>query len=519
VERRVELAILLCFFLIALFLCVFPIINYDLGFHLKAGELIWTQGSIPDHDPFSYTASGNRWVDSHWLFQLILYGAHTALGLPGLVLLRAVLVIATFAFVLATCWRREYLLVSIAIGLLSVFSCFGRFVMRPELFTLLFLAVFFYLAENAPRFPRRALVGIFICQLIWVNLHGLHVLGVAFLALYLLGDGLQYLANRYEPRIWAGGVTVPRLRQLSVLVALASVTLLLNGNGLDGILYPFALFRELRAEVSWYPLLAELEPTIDWFRPVIPDPVLTYFVLIGVSGFSWLGNWRRLRLAHALPYFVFLYLSLLAVRNVPLFVIVAAPITVRNLGDLLDRAGHSIRLPAWARKARQPATYVCALGLVMIAFSIANGSLYRRLGWPDRKFTIAETDRFPVEIVERLRTLEGNVWNSSNLGGYLIWKLWPEKRVALDGRWEVYGELLPMLKGVYGRPRVFDRLVHRYEIRAVVLSKGNLEARSMFPWLHRRRDWRLTIHGPRAYLFERVADRHEPGSPPEALPR
>jgi len=518
VERRLELAILGCFFLVPLLLCVFPLISYDLGFHLKTGELIWTQGSIPEHDSFSYTASGNRWVDSHWLFQLILYGAHSALGLPGLVLLRAVLVVATVVFALATCWRREYLLISVAVGLLSVFACFVRFLMRPELLTYLFLAVFFFLAETAPRFPRRALAGIFICQLIWVNAHGLHVLGVAFLALYLLGDGLQYLANRYDPRIWAGGVTLPRLRQLLVLVGLASVALLLNGNGLDGILYPFSLFRELRAEVSWFPWLSELQPTIRWFRPVIGDPVLSYFVLVGVSGLSWLGSWRRLRLAHALPWLVFLYLSLLAVRNVPLFAIVAVPITVRNLGGLLDRAGLSIRLSAWPRKARQSANYACALGLVMIAFSIANGSLYRQVGWADRKFSIAETERFPVDIVEHLETIEGNVWNSSNLGGYLIWKLWPEKRVGFDGRWEVYGELVPELKAVYERPLIFDELAQQHDIRAVVLTKGFLETRRMFPWLSRRRDWRLTMHGDRAFLFERVADLHEPGDLPEAWP-
>ncbi len=155
----------------------------------------------------------------------------------------------------------------------------------------------------------------------------------------------------------------------------------------------------------------------------------------------------------------------------------------------------------------------------MIAFSIANGSFYRQVGWADRKFSIAGSERFPVDIVEHLETIEGNVWNSSNLGGYLIWKLWPEKRVGFDGRWEVYGELVPELKAVYRSPLIFDELVQQNDIRAVVLSKGFLESQTMFPWLSRRRDWRLTMHGRRAFLFERVADLHEPGDPPEAWPR
>jgi hypothetical protein len=155
----------------------------------------------------------------------------------------------------------------------------------------------------------------------------------------------------------------------------------------------------------------------------------------------------------------------------------------------------------------------------MIAFSIANGSFYRHMGWADRKFSIAETGRFPVDIVEHLKTIEGNVWNSSNLGGYLIWKLWPEKRVGFDGRWEVYGELVPELKAVYGSPRLFDQRAQQHDIRAVVLSRGFLESRTMLAWLSRRRDWRLTMDRHRAVLFERVAELHEPRDPPEARPR
>jgi len=155
----------------------------------------------------------------------------------------------------------------------------------------------------------------------------------------------------------------------------------------------------------------------------------------------------------------------------------------------------------------------------MIAFSIVNGSFYRHMGWADREFSMAETERFPVDIVEHLETIEGNVWNSSNLGGYLIWKLWPEKRVGLDGRWEVYGELVPKLKAVYGSPLLFDQRVRQHDIRAVVLSRGFLESRRMLPWLSQRRDWRLTMDGRRAVLFERVADLHEAGDPPAAWPR
>jgi hypothetical protein len=495
-EQRIERLTLACFLVVPLFLCLFPIVDNDIGFHLRAGEWIWSRGEIPTADPFSYTAAGRPWVDSQWLFQLILFALHSAAGLPGLVILRVGVVLASFGFVLATCWRRGALGISIAVCTLAVFTSFGRFLMRPELLSLLFLAVFFYVAENASRFPRRALLGVFVCQVVWVNAHGLHLLGVAFLALYLAGDAFQYAAHRRAPRVWDGNASVETLKLRLALLACATAALLLNGNGAAGMLYPFSLFLELHSGVDWYPRIAELQPPTGLFRLVVPDPIFSYFGLVGVSAVALLANWRRLRVAHVLPYLAFLYLSLLAARNGPLFAVVAAPITIRNLQGL-----RPARLVARTPPLLAP---VCTAALAaLVAVSVANGALYRQLGWIDWSFGITETGRYPAKMVEHLKTLEGNVWNSSGLGGYLIWKLWPGKQVGIDGRWEVYGELLPELQKAYRDPETFDRLAEEHDIRAVLLARYKTETQRMRPWLSRREDWTLTMRGPRALLFER----------------
>ena len=120
-ERRIERLTFACFLVVPLFLSLFPIVNRDIGFHLQAGEWIWNRGEIPTADPFSYTAVGRPWVDSHWLFQVIAFAVHSAAGLPGLVILRVGIVLAVFGCVLATCWRQGALGASIAVGTLAVF--------------------------------------------------------------------------------------------------------------------------------------------------------------------------------------------------------------------------------------------------------------------------------------------------------------------------------------------------------------------------------------------------------------
>lgn len=494
--RRIEQLTLACFLVVPLFLCLFPIVSRDIGFHLRAGAWIWSHGEIPTTDPFSYTAFGRPWIDSHWLFQVIVFAVHSAAGLPGLVALRIGIVLASFGLVLATCWRRDALGISIGVCTLAVFASFGRFWVRPELFSLFFLALFFYLIENASRFPRRALVGVFVCQVAWVNAHGLYVLGVAFLALYLAGDAVQYVAHRRFPRLWDGHATARALKLRTGLLGCAMLATLLNANGMAGMIYPLSLFLELHSTVDWYPRLAELQPPASLFRAVVPDPIFIFFALAGLSGVALLANWRRLRVAHLLPYLAFLYLSLLASRNAPLFAVVAAPIAIRNLRYL--------RPARFAPRAPPILAPACTVALsVLVAVTVANGSLYRQLGWPAWGFGAVEPTRYPDEMIEHLRALEGNIWNSSDLGGYLIWKLWPDKQVGIDGRWEVYGELLPDLQKAYRDPEVFGHLVETHDIRAVLLARNAMETRQMFPWLSQHRDWVLKRRGMQALLFER----------------
>ncbi len=79
-------------FLIA-FACVYYLSNaslllghYDLGWHLAAGDLIRDQGSIPNHDPWSFTSEGRRWYNLSWLWDVIASVIFQHAGFSGLTL-------------------------------------------------------------------------------------------------------------------------------------------------------------------------------------------------------------------------------------------------------------------------------------------------------------------------------------------------------------------------------------------------------------------------------------------------
>ena len=87
----------------------------------------------------------------------------------------------------------------------------------------------------------------------------------------------------------------------------------------------------------------------------------------------------------------------------------------------------------------------------------------------------------------------------------MIWKLYPPKQIALDGRWEVYREALPELLRAFRDPEVFSELAKEHDIQAIVLDRFRTShSRKMFKWLRVNEEWRLTRNTPSSFLFERV---------------
>jgi len=492
------------FLLAVVALSTFEILSVDFGWHLKTGELIWATKSIPVRDVFSYIAAGRPWVDSQWLFQLMIFGIHAGAGIPGLYILRGVLLLVTFALLMSTNRPIRYLPTSLIVCLLTLFISHERFVMRPELVSLCFLAAYFYCMENFAGRERLFMVVVPLCQVIWANMHGLSILGIAFLALYVAGDVLQFRFMRSDSNPSSEQHSRRELKSKLALLGLTSLAYLVNANGIDGILYPFKIFSELRGEVSTFPRLQELDSPFSAIAASALDPVAIYKLFIAVSALSWIGSWRRVRIAHVFVYVTFLYLSTLATRNMSLFAVVATPIVIRNLNGLLDLVLASEKSNvAWRRSVA--ATTAAAMVLVAAGTwaETTNNALYERLGWP-RTFGVGSSERFAGDVLERLAALDGRFFNSPDLGGYLIWQLYPKKQVAIDGRWEVYGDVLPELRRAYANSDAFARLVEEYDITAVVLSTRTPLAKKMARWLRRSRDWHLTARSKNVQLFERL---------------
>jgi hypothetical protein len=285
------------------------------------------------------------------------------------------------------------------------------------------------------------------------------------------------------------------------------MAMLLNANGIDGITYPYLIFGELRGAIGILDNLSELRSPFAATSVVgiFPHPVGAYKILLAVSLLALLLRLRRFRVADLLVLVAFGYLSVLAVRNMPLFAVVATPMTIRNLYGILDfrlaRHGKTSGASPKLALATAASMIVMATGVSSL---VAGNQLYTWLQW-GRTSGIGERERLPAEVIAHLRKVEGNIFNTPDLGGYLIWKLYPEKQVAIDGRWEIYGGSLPQLLKAYRNPIVFAELAEQHNISAVVLSGKTLFSKQMAPWLRRSPEWKRTLARPNAVVFERIS--------------
>ncbi len=57
----------------------------DVWWHLRTGELILATHTIPHTDPYSFTKSGQPWIDHEWLSQILIYSTYRLTGYAGLI--------------------------------------------------------------------------------------------------------------------------------------------------------------------------------------------------------------------------------------------------------------------------------------------------------------------------------------------------------------------------------------------------------------------------------------------------
>jgi hypothetical protein len=394
----------------------------DTSWQVAAGEWILRNGTIPQTDPFSYTAAGHPWVAMEWLAQVIYAGAFRLAGYAGLAAVVAAALIALHAIIFFYLERRVSTTV-LASALIMMDLVLAPFVLaRPHVLAWPLLAGWTVLLLRASNTGRPPTLWSTLILVVWTNLHASFPL-----ALVIAGAiGLDAL-------IATRGAA---LRQWLVFGLASLLALMLNANGVAGLLQPFRT-----SSLAMLPLIGEWHASSPHATPFFFGALLC-----GVGALLWSGI--RVSIGRLLLLLLLLAMAFAHVRHQSFFIIVAACIVPPLWGAKSSPAV----VPKWLVLGAVPLLAFRAIWPVMPPESMANP-----------RGLIAAV---PAE----LRTQP--VFNGYSLGGPLILA---GIRPYIDGRGEIYGDafVADYVNIANGDMRAFNRAVLRHDIRWTMIANSD----------------------------------------------
>ncbi|MGA2120056.1 MAG: hypothetical protein ABSH56_35640 [Bryobacteraceae bacterium] len=373
----------------------------DGWWHLEMGKYVFDNRRLPVPDPFGFATylRGPAYpgedivrhfnLTQEWLTEVVFYPVYLLGGYGALVLLRNLLLMAACGAVGLLAWRRTarfYLSVAAALAPAAVLYLTATD--RPHLFTIFFTAVFLLVLD-----ARRPLWLLPPLALLWANFHGGFIMSWILVGAFCAEALYQRLRGQPpagELRLWLSSIA-------TVLASLANP----NGwNAVTTVLY----FRHSKM----LSVIAEWRPTVLW-----PPGGFMLLLVAGTAVLLWARG--KARFADVLLFALFGLAGVYAVRNV-IFIGLFAPAVIATYFPWKTRP-----LPAAAGFAIAAA--ILAIGVVRIAEGQA------------LQFHAQLATR-PAGAADFLLAhhIGGRIYNHLEDGGYLMWRLWPNDLVFVDGR-------------------------------------------------------------------------------------
>ena len=400
-----------------------PSTDSDTYWQLAMGRWMLDHHAFLRQDIFSSTVAGAHFGVGEWLGQIAFAGSFGAAGWAGVAVLRATL-LAVAAFFVVRLARRGgtpwWISLPLVVAALLVSKI--TWTDRPQLFTLaLFPALLGLLLSLPTGFSRRLLI-LPPLFLVWTNLHGGYLLGLAIVAIFAV-----------EAVLTRGRRGVPLALTAIACVAVTFLNpapLELAGAAREDFLNPPRFLTEF------------LPPAV-----VTPAGALFAAFVLLVIGSALLRGGSLLEAMLLAP---LLYLAFTAQRQMLFFCFAATAFLGARLSGLV-RSPRAFELPV-------PVRLPVATVLVIAALASA-------LAAPTRP----DEHAYPAAALDTLRQDSGILLNEYDWGGYLIFNL-PERPVFIDGRYVPYlGGVLADYRALVGLRPGWRDLLDKYKVSELLL--------------------------------------------------
>jgi len=432
--------ILISLSLLYLYLLATPInlATADLGRFIKNGELIFSGNfEILTKNFYSYTYPDFPFVNHHWGTGALFYLFYQGLGFTGLSLIFSSISLVTFLLFFSTALSKSNFYISLLVSIILLPLLVYRNEIRPEMFSYLFMGIFLWALNKyiEDKISSTKLFLLSFTSLIWINLHIFFFFGLFLIGVFFVESLADWLVNKTPEAL-------KKIKSLGFLGIVSLVLSFLNPAGVEGVLHPLRIYGNYGYRVLE-------EQSIPFLDKVIQLPVLIYFKLaLGLLILSWVvwiyllgrryfkekfsarGILKNIlenrKITDLSLSAVFAYLGWIMLRNFTISALFFLPIIASNLKDLR---------PGEYTKSEFSKYLIIPAAAVLFIFLLVLSPGY----WENRPSGIGL-----MPGVERAgeffkeNSLKGPIFNNYDIGGYLIYFLYPKEKVFVDNRPEVY---------------------------------------------------------------------------------
>ena len=415
----------LFFLMLGYFFVTLPIIAYDtdLWYHLSGGRYFFENHHLADSSYFSFLTPAKSWYNYYWLFQVIVYTVFSAASYYGLVILRCLLFLTTAYFIYRQLFQKDddaRVMGSMFFFAAATIALTPReLLVRPHLFTYLFIALFLYILEK-----KKGLYWLLpILGILWSNIHG-----IEYPVMILIM--LAYLAENFWKDWQKKGSEKGKFTNWYLILTCYTIFLT---PGITALLQtPFDVSYGLgRFE---YLYIGELRPlawqTIFSFSLFPPANIIMslqhLFIISSLFIFLICLFRRNLRLSHAILCLGALALLAQHLRFGYEFILLTLPL----IGGYVQ----SFSRPHASRK--HPGLYFF-WPLLLVVPLLAYSDYFKFS--PQYPFSAS---KLPTGIVAFLKHVNvgGKVLNNWNTGGYLNWALPKNYKIAMDLQGAIFSD-------------------------------------------------------------------------------
>jgi len=267
---------------------------------------------------------------------------------------------------------------------------------------------------------------------------------------------------------------------------------LVNPNGIDGALYPITAMGEYG-----YTIVENQTPFFLLAYQYHKGIIALFFLMSSFLFLSFLVNYKELKIFELLVAIFFCFFGMYAVRNFPIFALATMPIMARNFSMHWFKFRDFLKIFFEIKRASYGELF-----LLIGCIGFLSGAIFVNKNKINLN-TEARAENAVNFLIEN--NIQGNMFNNFDVGGYLIYRLYPEVKVFVDNRPEAYPVSFfgDIYKPMQSEKKLWEKYSTEYDFDFIFFEHSDMTpwARSFLDRIPNDKNWKQVYYDDNEVIF------------------